>query len=134
MIYRRFLNVPRWRVRSPFEELDRMRRQMNRLYDEVASTSQPGQAGVFPLLNITEDKNGYHVRAELPGLSSDDLDIQVTHNNLTISGERKIAEEEGARYHRRERSAPFLTEEHARQVPGQELLSLSRTRKRRVSQ
>lgn len=105
MIYRRFLNVPRWRVRSPFEELDRMRRQMNRLYDEVASTSQPGQAGVFPLLNITEDKNGYHVRAELPGLSSDDLDIQVTHNNLTISGERKIAEEEGARYHRREREA-----------------------------
>jgi HSP20 family protein len=39
-------------------------------------------------------------------VKGDELDIQVTANNLAISGERKIAaEEEGARYHRREREA-----------------------------
>ena len=39
-------------------------------------------------------------------MKGDELDIQVTGNNLAISGERKIAaEEEGAKYHRRERDA-----------------------------
>jgi HSP20 family protein len=63
-------------------------------------------AGVFPLINLTEDKANYYVRAELPGVKGEELDIQVTDRNLAISGERKIAAEvEGARYHRREREA-----------------------------
>jgi HSP20 family protein len=82
-----------------------MRRQMDRLYDDVMTSDRSGQAGVFPPINLTEDKDKYYVRAELPGVTSDDLDIQVTGNNLAISGERKIAAEEGARYHRREREA-----------------------------
>lgn len=102
MIYRRVFNLPRWRARGPFDELDQMRRQMDRLYENVMA---PDQAGVFPPVNLTEDKDKYYVRAELPGVSGDDLDIQVTGNNLAISGERKIADEEGARYHRREREA-----------------------------
>ena len=105
MIYRRFFNLPTWRVRTPFEELDRMRRQMERLYEDAMSPNQAGQAGVFPPINLTEDKEYFYVRAELPGVSGDDLDIQVTANNLAISGERKIPAEEGARYHRREREA-----------------------------
>jgi HSP20 family protein len=61
---------------------------------------------VFPLVNLTEDKDNYYVRAELPGVKADELDIQATANNLAISGERKIAAAaEGARYHRREREA-----------------------------
>lgn len=60
----------------------------------------------FPLTNLSEDKDNYYVRAELPGVKGDELDIQVTGKNLAISGERKIAsEEDGARYHRREREA-----------------------------
>ena len=63
-------------------------------------------AGVFPLVNLTEDKDGYYVRAELPGLKADELDISATGNTLSISGERKIFDEgENVRYHRREREA-----------------------------
>jgi HSP20 family protein len=81
-----------------------MREQLDHLFD--ASPSQRVSAGVFPLINMTEDKDNYYVRAELPGVKGDELDIQVTGKNLAISGERKIAEEEeGARYHRREREA-----------------------------
>lgn len=107
MIYRRFFGYPNWSVRSPFEQLERMRQQMERLYGENSRTPfQPSHAGVFPLINLTEDKNHYYVRAELPGMKADELDIQVTANNLSISGERKLeAEEEGAKYHRRERDA-----------------------------
>lgn len=105
MLYRRFYNLPTWRVRSPFEELERMRHRMDRFYDDAMPTDSTGQAGVFPPINLTEDKDKFYVRAELPGVNSDDLDIQATGNNLAISGERKIAAEEGARYHRREREA-----------------------------
>ena len=106
MIYRRFFDYPTWRVRSPFEELERLRQQMDRLYDDTRGPFQRPHAGVFPLINLTEDADHYYVRAELPGVAADEIDIQVTANNLSISGERKIAaEEEGARYHRRERDA-----------------------------
>jgi HSP20 family protein len=104
MIYRRFFNVPTWRFRSPWDELNQMRQQLEQMFDDAPH--QPVSAGVFPLINLTEDKDKYYVRAELPGVKGEELDIQVTGNNLAISGERKIAaEEEGARYHRREREA-----------------------------
>ena len=106
MIYRRFFNVPTWRFRSPFEELHLMRQQLNQLFEDAAVPYQRPDAGVFPLINLTENKDNYYVRAELPGVKGEELDIQVTANNLAISGERKIAaEEEGAKYHRREREA-----------------------------
>lgn len=104
MIYRRFFNVPTWRFRSPWDELYRMRQQLEQMFDEAPHHRD--SAGVFPLINLTEDKDKYYVRAELPGVKGDELDIQVTANNLAISGERKIAAvREGARYHRREREA-----------------------------
>ncbi len=104
MIYRRLFNVPTWRFRSPWEELHRMRQQLDQMFDEAPYRRV--SAGVFPLVNLTEDKDNYYVRAELPGVKGDELDIQVTGRNLAITGERKIAaEEEGARYHRREREA-----------------------------
>ena len=105
MIYRRLFDLPTWRYRNPFEELERMRGQMDRVLEGFSgSPALRPSAGVFPAVNLTEDGDHYHVRAELPGIKADDLDIQVTGRNLMISGERKIAPEvEGARYHRRER-------------------------------
>ena len=105
MIYRRLFDVPTWRFRSPFEELAQMRRQMDRLFEDAAIPRLHQRAGVFPLINLTEDKNNFYVRAELPGVKGDALDIQATANSLSISGERKIAAEEGVKYHRRERES-----------------------------
>jgi HSP20 family protein len=104
MIYRRFFNVPTWRIKSPWDELQRMRQQLEQIFDDTPQ--QRLSAGVFPLINLTEDKNNYYVRAELPGVKAEELDIQATANNIAISGKRKIAAEgENARYHRREREA-----------------------------
>ncbi|MDH3567689.1 MAG: Hsp20/alpha crystallin family protein [Desulfobacteraceae bacterium] len=107
MIYRRLFNIPTWGFRRPSDELDRLRRRMNELYGAVSgdAISMPA-AGVFPLTNVTEDSNNYYVRAELPGMKPDELNIQVTSDGISISGERKIPEEgNGVRYHRREREA-----------------------------
>lgn len=107
MIYRRLFDFPTWNVRSPFEQLDQIRRQMDRLYGDIGrGAQQGGVAGVFPLINLSEDKDKYYIRAELPGIKADELEIQAIPNQLSISGERKIASEaETVKYHRREREA-----------------------------
>lgn len=105
MIIRRLPSWPTWEWRNPWEELERMRREMDRLSEDfLEGAFREPAAGVFPLLNVTEDKDKYYVRAELPGVSAEELDISATGNTLSISGERKtIGDEEKARFHRRER-------------------------------
>ena len=107
MILRRFSDWPSFDLRSPFDELERMRRELDRLSgDFTGSVFRLSSAGVFPLVNVTEDPNNYYVRAELPGVKTDELGISVTGDTLTLSGERKLPEEnEKASYHRREREA-----------------------------
>ncbi len=107
MIYRRLYNMPSVGFRTAFEQLDRMRRQFDRYLNEDAGTYRRALgAGVFPQINLTEDADRFYIRAELPGFSTKDIEMQATGKNLSISGERKIeAENDGVKYHRREREA-----------------------------
>lgn len=107
MITSRFFDFPTLGWRSHFDELDRMRQQIDRLMNDTErQTFRVPGTGVFPLLNLTEDKDNYYLRAELPGVKSDDLEINATNSNISISGERKLPEEnKGARFHRRERDS-----------------------------
>jgi HSP20 family protein len=107
MIYRRLFDFPTFGARSPFQELDNMRRQLDQVMNFYSPSPRRSMgAGVFPQLNVTEDGDKFRMRAELPGIKSDDLDIQATGKTITISGERKIPiEHNNARYHRREREA-----------------------------
>lgn len=93
--------------RSPFEELNKMRRDMERLTEGISRGVFSGTgAGVFPLVNLTENNEKYFLRAELPGIKADDIDISVTGDSISISGERKIpTEDENAKYHRKERES-----------------------------
>ncbi|BBO84990.1 molecular chaperone Hsp20 [Desulfosarcina ovata subsp. sediminis] len=108
MFARRLFNYPSVGWDHPFAELNRMSRQMDRLANTLRA--RPGMpwmaAKVFPAVNLTEDKDKYYVRAELPGIKADALDIQVQNRKLTITGKRTIESEgENVRYHRREREA-----------------------------
>jgi len=107
MIYRTLFGSPNRRFRSPFEEMANIRRRMERLMEEYGDKKEgQGSAGVYPAVNITEDMDAYYISAELPGVQSSDLDLNVAANQVTIVGERKISQEAAdARYHRREREA-----------------------------
>jgi len=92
-----------WR---PFDELESLRRQMDRALGGISGgLGRIVGTGVFPPLNVSEDKDRYYVRAELPGVDAKDLELTITGRNLAIAGERKqetLSKE--VRYHRRERN------------------------------
>lgn len=93
---------PRWS--SPFEDFERIRREMSRFLDSVPGPREGRGAGVFPAVNVSQDSSNFYVRAELPGVKANELDVSAFQRTLTIGGERKAAEEEGVSYHRRERA------------------------------
>ncbi|GBC62348.1 heat-shock protein Hsp20 [Desulfonema ishimotonii] len=106
MIVRKMFGSPRgWR--SPFDELEEMKRRMERLSQALTGDiPRKGWPGVYPLINVTETNEIYRVRAELPGVRADALAISITGKSLALTGERKIpAEGEEAKYHRRERES-----------------------------
>lgn len=58
-----------------------------------------------PALDLSETADALEIRMDVPGMKSDDISIEVSGNNIRISGERKAEKEEkGKSYHRIERS------------------------------
>jgi HSP20 family protein len=107
MIYKTLFGLPGRRFDNPFTDVEGTRRQLERFFETFNDrpVSRVG-AGVFPAVNISEDANAYYLSAELPGVKSADLDLNLTANQVTLAGERKISQEAAdARYHRREREA-----------------------------
>lgn len=58
-----------------------------------------------PSVDISEDKSGYHVKADLPDVKKEDIKVTVSNGVLMLSGERKFEKEEkDKKYHRIERA------------------------------
>lgn len=98
---------------DPLRELERLRREMDRIFEGVSPARTwslgflPGTAArQYPRVNIAEDADGYVVEALAPGVDPTTLDLSVKDNVLTISGEKKAPEGVRAEaFHRSERSA-----------------------------
>lgn len=95
--------LTRW---DPVREMMGLRRAMDRLFDD-AMVSSPGWDNVSRMelaLDVSESDEAYTVRASIPGVNPDDIDITYNANTLTIKGEVKEEKEvQEARYHLRER-------------------------------
>ncbi len=97
------MTLMRW---DPWEEFRSIRRAMDRLWDELTGRREPGtlveEVYTFPV-DVYETADALVVKAALPGLRPEDVDISVQGDQLTIRGEyRQEAEEEKGNYHRRE--------------------------------
>ena len=89
-----------------YRRLQRMQREMASLVDAMATAPAAQRAGVFPPVNLTQDKDSFFIRCELPGVDPKDLDISALGNKLTLSGKREIADPgEDVSFHRRERES-----------------------------
>jgi HSP20 family protein len=96
-MYRRFSFPTTWR------EMDRLQREMNRLFDDYYPTRFHRASG-YPAMNVWSNEESMIMSAEVPGLRPEDIDISVVGDTLTLSGERKPDEmNETVRYHRQER-------------------------------
>lgn len=83
--------------------IERLQREMNRLLADFGRTEAPFH-GLFPPVNVTEDGENLYIRAELPGIQPEDMDLSVESETVTLRGERKKAQtSENVSYHRRER-------------------------------
>lgn len=91
---------------SAFNDVDQVRREMQRLLDAVAGdTFGEMGAGVFPPVNVTQDNDNFYIRAEVPGINAKELSISAMRNRLSLSGKREIpVEKDRVSYHRKERA------------------------------
>ncbi len=97
-----------FRELTPFKEFERVRREMDRLWDSFleGGLRKRGEEGEWlPSLDVAETKNELVVKAEVPGMDPKDIDISLSDGVLTIKGEkRQEKEEKEADYHVVERS------------------------------
>jgi HSP20 family protein len=105
----------RW---EPVREIGTIQNEMNRLFNTLFEA--PGHAGNggnagalrrwIPAMDLVETDDDFVLRADLPGLSEDDVNIELEDNVLTISGERKAEHEERKEgYYRVERASGSFT-------------------------
>lgn len=80
----------RW---TPFSEIDRLQRQMNRLFDETWAGALGNDNFIAnPAVELSETPEAVLLKLEIPGMDAKDLDIEVTKNNVVVRGERKQEE------------------------------------------
>jgi HSP20 family protein len=80
---------------GPFNQLSRLRSEINRIFEDPLSILAPSTSffqGWEPTVDIYEDKNKITVRAELPGMRKEDINISLERDILILSGERKQEE------------------------------------------
>jgi len=99
---------------SPVRRMASLRDEMDNLFNLAlgrfnGSPAEPDRGsqfleGWFPAVDVYEDKDNLVVRAELPGMKKEDIEISLHEGFLTLSGERKGQEkQEGAETYRSER-------------------------------
>jgi len=85
----------RW---QPYQEIATLRRQMDQIFNEMASVNRESQVTWKPAVELKDTENNVILRTEIPGVEGKDLDIRVTREAVAIAGEHryeKKAEERG---------------------------------------
>lgn len=101
-------NITRW---DPFSDLSSLQDRVNQLFNQSFGVGRSGQdqalfsANFIPPVDVYEDDQNITVQAELPGVKESDVNVRLDNNVLTLSGERKLENEEKKdNFHRIERS------------------------------
>lgn len=85
----RDMALVRW---QPFNEIDTLQREFNQLFDQfITPTVRDNSRGLafVPPAELSEMEDGYELRLEVPGMDAKDIEIEVTAEAISISGDRK---------------------------------------------
>ncbi len=94
---------------KPFREVSRLRREMDRLWDDFFGPGRkalrPMEMEWAPAVDVSETADQVVIKAEVPGMEAKDIDISLAGDVLTIKGEKKSErEEKKENYHLVERT------------------------------
>jgi len=99
-----------WKKREGMHPLVDLQREMNRLFEDFFGRGllpEPfrGAGKWRPAVDVVESDDAVTVKAELPGMTPDDIEINLSGDTLSIKGEKKEEKEtQGKEVHRVERS------------------------------
>jgi HSP20 family protein len=82
---------------SPLFQLSSLRNEIDRLFEAPftpGEEKQPFFTGWGPPIDLSEDKDHVYVRAEVPGMKKEEIEISLHDGTLTLSGERKEKEQQ----------------------------------------
>jgi HSP20 family protein len=104
--------MERWRPRRgiipwrPFRDLDELQRRFEDFWPWPSLRRFPFETGEWvPAIDMYEQDDKYVVKAELPGMKEEDVDVSISGDRLTIKGEKKTETEvKEENYYRSERS------------------------------
>ena len=100
------MTIVRW---EPLRELGSLQTEMNRLFNTVFDAPAGGGGTMrrwMPAMDLVESGDHFVLRADLPGMSEEDIKIELEDGTLTVSGERKAEHETGEEgYYRVERAS-----------------------------
>jgi HSP20 family protein len=96
------------RVYDPFDQLRSMQREMDEMFESFFSTPRRAELTAFgpraPLSDIEDKGDSFELKAELPGMKKEDINIEVGENSLTVSAEHKAEKKDEKKnyyYHER---------------------------------
>jgi HSP20 family protein len=95
--------LARW---TPFAEMERMQEELERMWQRFGGRDEAAPAEArLPAVDVLERNGNLVVRAELPGLRREDVEVMATADTLTIRGERREeTEKQDETYYRKERT------------------------------
>jgi HSP20 family protein len=91
---------------NPQQNLDSIHNQLSRFLEPFIRTADEDlvSGAWVPPVDVAETQEKIIVRAEVPGMKQEDIQIEFENGLLSIRGERKLIKEEGTTFHRVERT------------------------------
>jgi len=74
---------------QPFTEIETIRQQLDKAFDQLATTRDNSEATWMPVVEFVDAGDNFVLKAQLPGIDPKDVDVQVTPEAISISGERR---------------------------------------------
>lgn len=83
---------------TPYHRMAAMRRAMNNWFEDALANETPTEREMCLAVDVKAGEEAYVLTSLVPGLTAEDVDIEVLNDTVTIRGQFKTAEEDGAKY------------------------------------